>query len=101
MANRKQTTEQPEPLRRINIAADLYLYVSDMGCLVLAADGFDLEDDEEDRQGSAIVIYPEHAAAVIKALQTLQPIAAAKESALHAVTEAQYQAEVAMGKHGD
>jgi hypothetical protein len=93
--------EKIEPLRRIDIAADLYLYVSDMGCLVLASDGFDPEDAEEDRQGSAVVIHAEQAAGVIKALQALQPIAAAKESVMLTVTEAQYQAEVAMGKHGD
>lgn len=89
---------QPEPIRTISVAPDLLVYVSDQGVVVLAQGEFDPSDPEATQDGCGIGIDARNVAEVIKAMQALQPIAAAKESAWLSASDAMYQAAVARGE---
>lgn len=72
-----------EPLRSLRLSADLLVYVSDAGCLVIQQDSGDLQH---------VCLEPEQVAEFVSAVRVLGESAAAKQAAVLAASEAEYRA---------
>lgn len=78
-----------EPVRELRLAADLLVYVSDMGCIVI-------EQTMGDQQ--AIVLEPMQVPELLSALRVLGESAAAKQAAVLSASDAEFRA--AAGEQG-
>lgn len=74
---------QREPVRELRLSANLSVYVSDVGCVVIQQDMGDV---------AHVCVEPEQVAELVSALRVLGESAAAKQAAVLAASEAEYRA---------